>query len=62
MDIDHTDYTPYTCSEGGHSPIAGMMVVDPEDLDAVARARAARGEGPVECGVCEQAYKNGRWH
>lgn len=40
-----------------HSWIAGMMVVDPDDLDTVARMRAASGSSLPECQWCEAVYQ-----
>lgn len=41
-----------------HTPVAGMMYVDDEDLDSVARAR-----GKVECERCDMVYRpGGGWH
>lgn len=59
-DIDHMEFAPYTCSE--HSPIAGMMHVDPEDLDTVARAREVFRQD-VTCNNCDAVYTIAKgWH
>lgn len=38
------------CDEYGHAPVAGMLVVNAEDLDIVAATRT------VECKRCEKVY------
>lgn len=60
-DIDHIEFTPYTCKE--HTPIAGMMHVHAEDLDTVAANRARFGDQPVECNDCDAVYTVAKgWH
>lgn len=46
--MDYNDVCP--ASEYGHSWVAGMMVVDPEDLATIAATRM------VECEKCEYIY------
>lgn len=60
-DTDHMDYTPYMCSPDAHEPIAGMMVVHAEDLEAVASERAQRGLIPVQCYTCDARFIDGEW-
>lgn len=42
-----------------HAWVAGMMYVDEQDLDWVARARAKWGE-TVECEKCDMTYAPGQ--
>lgn len=49
------DFEPY-CTTYGHAPVAGMMVVNGEDLDHVAAMRARRHLPPVECERCDLVY------
>lgn len=61
MDIDHTEFTPYSCNE--HTPIAGMMHVHPEDLDGVAAVRIREELPPVKCDDCDAVYTLAKgWH
>jgi hypothetical protein len=55
MNIPDIDFEPY-CVTYGHTPVAGMMHVHPEDLDTVARMRRDRGIPSVTCDDCDARY------
>lgn len=58
-DIDDEDFTPYCVTKGGHSPVAGMMVVHSEDLEYVATMRAENDLPPITCDDCDDVYRAG---